>query len=652
MKKWLLLVFSLLMLMKTSANAMHTSDTISVKEVEVKTFKYYIVNTADDFDSASLSYVNAQTLSRFLQENSSLQFKTYGTSGSSVMSIRGANPSQSKVIWNGLNIGSPMLNMNDMSLLGVSNTNEINLTKGGSITKNGNNALAGIIGLSNTPLYNTNSLSLSLNHSNLNNTDFQFKINTGDKYFSSQTTISLLKNNNNFSYRNRSEIGNPLQEQLNSEWNQIAILQSIFYRKNKHQIQWHQWFQESDRDLSPAVYNRTRRNYQLDKSYRTIANYSYQLNYRNKLNSNIGFTREQLRYVSRLYMNNQNFVLFNTRSYFDQLQYQLNWSYSKFNTNLTDNRFNQDVTFQYIFDGAYVEDYFQYRKRNKYSLSSTTRYSFYGLISTIFSNRIELVNSNVYYASSIFFNVLKFIEKGLVPYVKLAKNFNLPGLNDMYWMPGGNPNLSAEKSWEQELGLNYRKEFKKMELKTSIDVYHSLVSDWILWQPSAIENGLWSPQNLVEVKLQGIEFDQEFNYKINLNNTIYTKIFYAYTQAINNKPVNANDLSVGKQLIYVPLEKMGFNIAYQYKTYRLNANFHRVSHRYTTADHSEFLPAYQLIDLRVQKRVEFKTSNILAGLYIDNILNQSYESIPFQAMPARVFGGSITYQFIKQKTKK
>jgi outer membrane receptor protein involved in Fe transport len=97
---------------------------------------------------------------------------------------------------------------------------------------------------------------------------------------------------------------------------------------------------------------------------------------------------------------------------------------------------------------------------------------------------------------------------------------------------------------------------------------------------------------------------------------------------------------------------MGFNIAYQYKTYRLNANFHRVSHRYTTADHSEFLPAYQLIDLRVQKRVEFKTSNILAGLYIDNILNQSYESIPFQAMPARVFGGSITYQFIKQKTKK
>lgn len=637
--------------MKTSAFAIHIRDTISVKEVDIKTFKYYTVNTADDFDSSRLSFANAQSLSRFLQENSSLQFKTYGASGSSVMSIRGANPSQSKVIWNGLNIGSPMLNMNDMSLLSVSNTDEINLTKGGSITRAGNSAIAGIIGLMNKPSYNSTGLSLSFNFSDLNNSDFQFKINTGAKKYSSQTLISLSSYKNEYNYKNRSELGNPIQKQLNSDWNQLAIIQSIFYKHKKHQLEWHQWFQESDRDLSPAVYNRTRRNYQLDKSYRTIANYTYYLNHRHQLNSNIGFTREQLRYVSRLYMNNQNYVLFNTRSYFDQLQYQLHWSYSNFNENHTNNNFNQDITFQYIFDGAYVEDYFQYRKRNKYSLSSNTRLIFLKLNAN-FSNRVELVNNNVYYASSLIVSVIKYGHLGIVPYVKIAKNYNLPGLNDLYWVPGGNPNLSAEKSWEQELGVNFRKEFKKVELKSSLAIYHSLVSDWILWQPSAIENGLWTPQNLVEVKLQGIEFDQECNYKINISQSISSKVFYAYTQAINNKPVTANDLSVGKQLIYVPLEKMGINVGYQFKTYRLNLNYHRVSHRYTTADHSEFLPAYQLFDLKAQKRFEFKSNTFVTGVFIDNLFNTSYESIPFQAMPARVFGVNINYQFNNQKTNK
>lgn len=631
-------------MINSSANAIHINDTLKISEVEIKTQKIYFVNINDDFDSARLSFAQTQTLARFLQENSSIQFKSYGASGSSVMSIRGANSSQSKVIWNGLSIGSPMLNMNDVSILSVNNADEITLTKGGGTASYGNSALAGVIGLENKPHFNSKHVSLGLNYNSLNNADYSINFNAANKWISSQTSININQYKNNYYYNNRSELGKPLQKQINSETNQIAIIQSLFYQSKRHNFDLHQWYQESDRNLSPAIYNRSRTNYQLDKSYRGVLNYNYKLNNHHKFNSLIGFTREQLRYVSRIYTNNQNYVLFNTRSFFDQAQFNVAWNYNNKDSIFSGNQIYNELKFQYVFDGAYVEDYNQYRKRDRVALSNKLQYTYYSLFLLKFDNRLEYFKNNVYFASSIRFNIIKSGVSGLVPYVKISKNYNLPGLNDLYWVPGGNPNLNAEKSFEQELGLNYIKETRKFKWNSSLSVYHSLVKDWILWQPSAIENGIWTPQNLVEVKLQGLEIDQNIAYVFSSKHSINTTIFYAFTQAINNKAVNANDQSVGKQLIYVPLEKMGLNLTYQFYKNRLNLNFHRVSHRFTTADHSEFLPAYQLIDLKYQRIFEFISSIINAGVYIDNIFNTTYESIPFQAMPARVFGINFNYK--------
>lgn len=638
------LLFALtLIAIPTLAKCFSLSDTVRVKEVDVKTYKIILDNTTDDFDSARLATADVQNLSRFLQENSSIQFKTYGTSGSSVMSIRGANSSHSKVVWNGLGIGSPMLNMNDVSLISVNSADDLKLQKGGSTASNGNSALSGILSLNSIPKFGKEQIQFGVNYSSLNNRDVQLKYINGNSKFSSQTAISYINYKNDFSFKNRSEFGNPIQKQLNSDWNQLAIIQSFFYRFKSNEIEWHQWFQESNRELSPAVYNRTRTNYQLDKTYRTIANYKKELDANNQLSSSVSFTREQLRYVSRIRMNNENFVLFNTRSYFDQVQFQTNWKYLK-------PKFSHDVSIQYVFDGAYVEDYFQYRKRSKYAVSSAAKFVLSNAFHFNFSNRVEAVNSIVYYASSLDINLIKYNIYGIVPYLKISKNYNLPGLNDLYWVPGGNPNLDAEKSWEQDFGINYQKQFRKLVIKSNLGVYHSLVSDWILWQPSAIENGIWTPQNLKEVKLQGVEFELELKYVFNINHQINIKSFYAYTQAINNKAVNISDASVGKQLIYIPMEKSGVNLIYGYKSYQLSGNFHNVSHRFTTSDHSEFLPGYMLVDARLQKSFYFKEHIFVSSLYIDNIFNTIYESIPFQAMPARVFGVNFKYQINNKKS--
>lgn len=636
MRNVIIFLFCTISLNIYADDAIHL-DSISISEVKVITRRVFFPTSGIRLDSSRIANAQAINLSKFLQENSSLQFKTYGSSGSSVMSIRGANAAHSKINWNGMDIGSPMLNMNDVSLLGSISFDDVILVRGGSSAKEGNSALSGILKLYTKPKFNTKSIKVSADFNSISNRNYSLSLNFGKKQFASQTSLQVLNNLNNFSFNNYAEFGNPLQNQVNSEFNQFAIIQSLFYKYKKHSFSSHFWYQESDRNLSPAIYNRTKKSYQLDKSFRAILKDDVHINEHHNISTNISFTRENLRYVSRVVVNNTPLVLFNTNSYFDQLQVKSNYTFQK-------NRIKQELGFTNVFDGAYVEDYGAYKKRNRFSLQSNTSYFSKYNIDAEYSNRLEYFKQSFIYASNLNFSYSKFSNKGIIGFLKFSKNYNIPGLNDLYWIPGGNPNLNAEKSLEVETGFSYEKKWKNIFTSLESKLYRSMVSDWILWQPSAIENGLWSPQNLAKVKLQGLEIDWKIDYQITKKQMLSLQIFYAATQAINMKSKVLADQSLGKQLIYIPLNKSGINLQYSYNNSSVSINQHYVSHRFTTADQTEFLPSYSIIDLRLQNKFIYKNNLLIASIYIENIQNNYYESIPFQAMPARVFGINLKYE--------
>ena len=55
------------------------------------------------------------SLAMLLNEQTSITIKSNGPSGTSTMSMRGTNSSQSGVFWNGINIQQPNLAMTDLS---------------------------------------------------------------------------------------------------------------------------------------------------------------------------------------------------------------------------------------------------------------------------------------------------------------------------------------------------------------------------------------------------------------------------------------------------------------------------------------------------------------------------------------------------------
>ena len=38
---------------------------------------------------------------------------------------------------------------------------------------------------------------------------------------------------------------------------------------------------------------------------------------------------------------------------------------------------------------------------------------------------------------------------------KVSKDYRMPALNELYWMPGGDPKLKPERGWSQEIGLAF-----------------------------------------------------------------------------------------------------------------------------------------------------------------------------------------------------
>ena len=68
----------------------------------------------------------------------------------------------------------------------------------------------------------------------------------------------------------------------------------------------------------------------------------------------------------------------------------------------------------------------------------------------------------------------------MVLFASIGRNYHIPSMNDLYWVPGGNPDLLAEDAWNGELGLEMKMPaFEKTKIR--INAFGSKTDNWIRW---------------------------------------------------------------------------------------------------------------------------------------------------------------------------
>ncbi|MGD2033453.1 MAG: TonB-dependent receptor, partial [Bacteroidales bacterium] len=243
-------------------------------------------------------------------------------------------------------------------------------------------------------------------------------------------------------------------------------------------------------------------------------------------------------------------------------------------------------------------------------------------------------------------------ERNLVAKASVSRNFHNPALNDLYWQPGGNPELLPEEGFSYEAGVHYLYKGKKVNIENQTTFYYSDIDNWILWLPSV--KGYWEAMNVKKVKSYGLEFNLQTTLQLNTIKFLLHSN-YAFTKTLNyGEPLTSADESKGMQLPFIPVHSGNLLFSMYYRRFygKFQYQYYGIRHLLSSnkaalEDDSGFFgveasdnPFYRLYPHHIKHasagkifkwgKMEFETE-----FKVYNLFNEVYRSVLSRPMPKR-----------------
>jgi iron complex outermembrane receptor protein len=606
-------------------------DSIELKSVIVSTEKASGIPALKsvNLDSAILRMSESTNIGSILTKHSSITIKDYGPSGIQTPTFRGMSASHTKIYLNGLDISPGSLGQSDLSILPSFLFDEVSLKFGNSAFTEGPGAIGGGVLLqSKTSLSTEGSSAIAgITIGSFGSYGARFQYGYRTKKFQSITRYIYQKAKNNFEYRNIAQPESPTVTQEHAEKFLHGVSQSFKYvLNNKNQLTAMVLGSFSDRNL-PALMTDTKSSTQNqnDKMLNMQLGWNH---YGKNSKSNLvaGYSWSSLNYVDN--QANINSTTINQRFQVrEDYTLNINTKWALLSTAILDYSTAQNPSLS----------------GNQDMLQSSVLIGFNGHLSkkwevgafiqpTINRNDFELLPM-----ASIAF--LPTGKRSFVIGGNVAQNVHFPTLNDLYWTPGGNPNLEPESAMNGELSLHLDG-IVKQELKWEFDVsgFYGNVDNWILWQPS--DKAYWEAQNIKSVEHSGAETSLGLRRKLG-NINLNFKGSYQFVNAINK---GVEDESLNKQLIYTPKHSANWLLGVSHQNFWINTNYTFTGIRYITTSNSSYLPNYDLVNIVFGYNLKLSNGNKLDFQFdVNNVLNKEYMSVVYRAMPGINFQLNIRY---------
>ncbi len=591
------------------------------------------------------------SLSDVLSENTPVFIRNYGRGALATASFRGSAESHTQVSWNGININSPMVGMVDFSLIPVYIIDDVKLKYGNASIAGQSGGLGGSIDISNAVDWN-NQLGVTFMQGvgSYNTWDDFLKLSIGNNKIQSKTRAYHNYSKNDYTFINKgiaeidSETGivtHTLDTNKNANFSRYGFLQELYFKpdqSNVFSVRW--WWQNAERTIPQATSyegpENSNLNTQTDIDNRIVTDWKhYGSNYKLMLRS--GFASKQLDYILK-----------NTISGIGEISAIYSESQQKSFLN------KASINFQ-INDGFSIETSVDYNYHDVISSDSVTKNGYQ-------KNRAELsyalalrksIGTRLNVNMILRQDWVDFDRVSLIPFFgfdykildqsnlfirgNVARNYHQPSLNDLYWQPGGNPDLKPEDGLSFELGADYHFKIKNIKIQSGLTAFHSDIDNWIIWIPSY--KGYWEPQNVKNVVVKGLEVNLSFTgetgkvaYALSGN--------YAYTRSENyGDPLVWGDESYGKQLVYIPVHSGNVMMNLSWKNFSFTWQHNVYSERFTTSANdlsrrNRFYP-YFMNDLIIGKQFALNKLTISAEFKIYNLFNETYHSMLYRPMPGR-----------------
>lgn len=621
------------------------------------------------FDSIALKENISLSMADILAFNSSVFVKNYGRATLSTVAFRGTSPSHTNVSWNGMRINSPMLGMTDFSTIPAFFIDRASLLHGTSSVNESGGGLGGAVSLSTVPQYNQGfHLNFVQGIGSFKTFDEFLRLSYSNCNWSFSTRAIFSSSANDYTYTNRDKklniydeghniIGqyHPKEKNRSGAFKDFHILQEIYYDfRNGDRFSLNAWYTASNRELPMLTtdYGEQRgiENRQRENTLRSFLGWRHNrstwnidlktgyihtwmgYDYRREMTQGVWSTMTRSRSLVNTFFGNA------VANFFPSDR----WIFTaSINANHNDvNSIDRQIATS---SGAAIDIGYT-KKRLEISTALTVRWQpidgvgvsavirdeSYGntvtpIIPALFADWKAI---NLYSGSLLYSLTLK---------VSGSRNYRFPSLNDLYFMPGGNPNLRSEKGWTYDCGFSFETSRSRIfNAALSATWFDSRIDDWIIWLPTI--KGFFSPRNVKSVHAYGIELNadasispwRDWNFDINAS--------YSWTPSINTGvKLSESDKSVGKQLPYVPRHSSSASLRASWKSWSLLYKFCFYSERFTmTSNESTLtgrLPAYSISNISLEKSLKLNPISLQFKLAVNNLFNADYLSVLSRPMP-------------------
>lgn len=571
-------------------------DEVVVSDIRIKHYaEGHKLNHLND----STIQRNGTFLTSLLAFNSNLYFKENGFGMVASPAFRGTNAAHTAVIWNGININSALHGQIDFNTINPFNYSSVDIRSGGGSVQFGTGAIGGSVHLNNILDFKEHfNNQVMMGYGSFNTKKVNYGQNFGNGKWSHSIGINYTESDNDYKYletnnRNR-----------NGEFQNISLnFNAGYVLSDKNVLRlYHQSF-IGDRNLSGNLVTQGRSRYE-DEHFRTqLECVSLAKKYTTKLK------------LAHLY---EGFKYFENKD---------SDTFSEGNVTTLLARYSYDVKLSDVFRlNSYLE-YDNFRgdgssfgnpQRNDVSVTALVKHRLSEALVYNFGLRKDFSSD---FSSPFVFSLDSRYRVGEHYDLELtaSRNFRIPTFNDLYWNPGGNLELVPESSYQIDLGQIF--EFGVASF--NLNGYYIATNDMIRWLPNG--SGIWSPSNVDEVRVYGLEGEFALTYPIQRKQNIEVKANYAYTVS--------EDIATDEQLIYVPFHRANASIAYNLSAVSL---FYQHLYNGAVSVIGGELEGYQVANAGITYSPQLKGKlRYSVGLTLNNLFNTYYENVALRPMPNR-----------------
>ena len=613
-------------------------------------------------DSAILKENIALSMADALTFNTPVFVKQYGRATLSTVSFRGTGPSHTQVTWNGMRINNPMLGMTDFSMIPSYFIDDASLLHGTSSVNETGGGLGGLVRLSTAPAdIRGFGLQYIQGIGMFRTFDEFLRLEWGDEHWQVSTRAVYQSSANDFKYRNRDKKENIYDDEMNivgsyypternksGAFDDVHVLQEVYYDTRRgDRFGLNAWYINSNRELplltTDYADDKQFENRQREHTLRSVLSWDH---YRSdwKFAAKAGYIHTWMAYDYRKdpgsgIMNS----ITRSRNKVDTFYGQADGEYTPngnwfFTAGISAHQhlvesIDKDIILQQ--GGKDIVGYDKGRIELSASVSAKWRPTERLGLSAVL--REEMYGTK-WATVPAFFADCQLSKRGnIVAKASVSRNHRFPTLNDLYFLPGGNPDLRSESGFSYEAGLSFAVGKENVySLSGSASWYDQHIDDWILWLSTP--KGFFSPRNIKQVHAYGVEMQASLaviparDWKLTMNGT------FSWSPSINEgEPISPADQSVGKQLPYEPEFSATVTGRLTWRSWGLLYQFCYYSERYTMSSNditlSGRLTPYLMNNLSLDKAFALKWADLTLKGTVNNLFNEEYLSVTARPMP-------------------